>query len=63
MTEQEAMRRALDLAVKGWGRVAPNPLVGAVLLKDGEVIGAIGVSGATVEDDHAVAEGGAGAQV
>ncbi len=39
MTELEAMRRALELAVRGWGRVAPNPLVGAVLLRDGEVLG------------------------
>lgn len=28
---------------------------------DGEIIGAIGVSGSTVEDDHAVAEAGVGA--
>ncbi|HET7042635.1 MAG TPA: bifunctional diaminohydroxyphosphoribosylaminopyrimidine deaminase/5-amino-6-(5-phosphoribosylamino)uracil reductase RibD, partial [Gemmatimonadales bacterium] len=35
MTEQEAMARALSLALRGWGRVAPNPLVGCVLLKDG----------------------------
>ena len=33
------MERALDLALGGWGRVAPNPLVGAVLLRDGTVIG------------------------
>jgi diaminohydroxyphosphoribosylaminopyrimidine deaminase/5-amino-6-(5-phosphoribosylamino)uracil reductase len=33
------MERALHLARRGWGRVAPNPLVGAVLLRDGEVIG------------------------
>jgi diaminohydroxyphosphoribosylaminopyrimidine deaminase / 5-amino-6-(5-phosphoribosylamino)uracil reductase len=33
------MRRALDLARRGWGRVAPNPLVGAVVLKDGAVVG------------------------
>lgn len=33
------MERALALARRGWGRVAPNPLVGAVLLRDGEVIG------------------------
>jgi diaminohydroxyphosphoribosylaminopyrimidine deaminase/5-amino-6-(5-phosphoribosylamino)uracil reductase len=33
------MRRALELAWKGWGRVAPNPLVGAVVLRDGVVIG------------------------
>ena len=39
MDESQAMRRALDLAVRGWGRVAPNPMVGAVLLRDGEIIG------------------------
>lgn len=32
MTEREAMARALDLAWRGWGRVQPNPLVGAVVL-------------------------------
>jgi diaminohydroxyphosphoribosylaminopyrimidine deaminase/5-amino-6-(5-phosphoribosylamino)uracil reductase len=39
MTEREAMVRAIELARRGWGRVAPNPMVGAVLLKDGRVIG------------------------
>ncbi len=39
VTEQQAMELALELALKGWGRVAPNPLVGAVLLKDGTVVG------------------------
>jgi len=39
VNEQEAMRRALALAKKGWGRVSPNPMVGAVLLRDGELIG------------------------
>lgn len=33
------MRRALDLAVRGWGRVDPNPLVGAVILAQGEPVG------------------------
>ncbi len=33
------MRRALALAQAGWGRVAPNPLVGAVVVADGEVVG------------------------
>jgi diaminohydroxyphosphoribosylaminopyrimidine deaminase/5-amino-6-(5-phosphoribosylamino)uracil reductase len=34
------MRRALELATRGWGRVSPNPLVGAVILAaDGEVLG------------------------
>lgn len=33
------MRRALDLAWHGWGRVHPNPLVGAVVLAGDEVVG------------------------
>src|SRR5207302_342402 len=37
--EREAMGRALDLALRGWGRVAPNPLVGAVVLQGGTVTG------------------------
>jgi diaminohydroxyphosphoribosylaminopyrimidine deaminase/5-amino-6-(5-phosphoribosylamino)uracil reductase len=32
------MRRALDLAWRGWGRVAPNPLVGAVVLQGDTVV-------------------------
>src|SRR4051794_27750070 len=39
MNEREAMARALDLAWKGWGRVQPNPLVGAVILQSGELVG------------------------
>src|SRR5918996_6319073 len=40
-TEQDRahLRRALELAEGGRGRVSPNPLVGAVLVRDGEVIG------------------------
>jgi diaminohydroxyphosphoribosylaminopyrimidine deaminase / 5-amino-6-(5-phosphoribosylamino)uracil reductase len=33
------MARALDLAWRGWGRVQPNPLVGAVVLSAGELVG------------------------
>lgn len=33
------MRRALELARRGWGRVHPNPMVGAVIVRDGEVVG------------------------
>lgn len=34
------MRRALDLAERGWGRVSPNPLVGAVVVApQGDVVG------------------------
>ena len=41
VTEQDRvqLRRALELAEGGRGRVSPNPLVGAVLVRDGEVIG------------------------
>jgi diaminohydroxyphosphoribosylaminopyrimidine deaminase/5-amino-6-(5-phosphoribosylamino)uracil reductase len=39
VNEREAMARALDLAWRGWGRVQPNPLVGAVVLKNGELVG------------------------
>lgn len=33
------MRRALELAALGAGRVSPNPMVGAILVCDGQVIG------------------------
>jgi len=33
------MQRALELAVKGKGFVSPNPMVGAVIVKDGRIIG------------------------
>ncbi|HSO75695.1 MAG TPA: bifunctional diaminohydroxyphosphoribosylaminopyrimidine deaminase/5-amino-6-(5-phosphoribosylamino)uracil reductase RibD [Blastocatellia bacterium] len=33
------MKRALDLAWRGAGLVSPNPMVGAVLVKDGSVVG------------------------
>src|SRR6185295_19684967 len=39
MDEREAMGRARDLAWRGWGRVQPNPLVGAVVLQNGELVG------------------------
>jgi diaminohydroxyphosphoribosylaminopyrimidine deaminase / 5-amino-6-(5-phosphoribosylamino)uracil reductase len=33
------MARALDLAWRGWGMVQQDPLVGAVILRDGEMVG------------------------
>lgn len=39
MNDTEAMKRALKLAAQGRGRVEPNPMVGAVLLRGGEVVG------------------------
>jgi diaminohydroxyphosphoribosylaminopyrimidine deaminase / 5-amino-6-(5-phosphoribosylamino)uracil reductase len=38
-TDRDHLRRALELAEGGRGRVSPNPLVGAVLVRDGETIG------------------------
>jgi len=33
------LARAIELAARGLGRVSPNPLVGAVIVKDGDVVG------------------------
>src|SRR5690349_7252274 len=33
------MRRALALAKKGWGQTAPNPMVGAVVVRENVVVG------------------------
>jgi diaminohydroxyphosphoribosylaminopyrimidine deaminase/5-amino-6-(5-phosphoribosylamino)uracil reductase len=34
------MRRALELAERGWGNVSPNPMVGAIVVSaDGEILG------------------------
>ncbi len=37
--EEKYMRRAIELAKLGIGKVNPNPLVGAVIVKDGKIIG------------------------
>ncbi|HWO88605.1 MAG TPA: bifunctional diaminohydroxyphosphoribosylaminopyrimidine deaminase/5-amino-6-(5-phosphoribosylamino)uracil reductase RibD [Gemmatimonadales bacterium] len=39
LSPAQAMRRALGLAWNGWGRVGGNPLVGAVVMRDGVVVG------------------------
>ena len=36
---QDLMKRALCLAERGRGRTSPNPMVGAVLVKDGRIVG------------------------
>ncbi len=33
------LREALDLARRGDAQASPNPMVGAVLVRDGEVVG------------------------
>ena len=70
-TEHEAsyLRRALDLAEGGRGRVSPNPLVGAVIVRDGDVIGegfhaelgGLHAERAAIEDCRARGEDPAGA--
>ena len=39
MNDHEYMRLALQLAEKGYGQTSPNPMVGAVIVKDGRIIG------------------------
>jgi diaminohydroxyphosphoribosylaminopyrimidine deaminase/5-amino-6-(5-phosphoribosylamino)uracil reductase len=38
-TDHQHLARAIELAARGRGRVHPNPVVGAVVVKDGEVLG------------------------
>jgi diaminohydroxyphosphoribosylaminopyrimidine deaminase/5-amino-6-(5-phosphoribosylamino)uracil reductase len=37
--DESFMRRALRLAMNGRGRVEPNPMVGCVIVRDGQIIG------------------------
>lgn len=39
ITAERYMRRAIELARQGEGRTAPNPPVGAVLVRDGSIVG------------------------
>ena len=39
MQKKEYMLRAIELAKQGVGWTSPNPLVGAVIVKDGRIIG------------------------
>lgn len=39
LTDQEYMKRALELAKQGEGWTSPNPVVGAVIVKEGRIIG------------------------
>src|SRR4051812_48182272 len=39
MTDSDFMTRALELAERGRGYVEPNPLVGAVVVRDGQIVG------------------------
>lgn len=39
MEDRDYMKKALELAEKGCGWTSPNPMVGAVIVKDGRIIG------------------------
>ena len=39
MAEETYMRRCLQLAALGLGRTSPNPMVGAVIVRNGVIIG------------------------
>lgn len=58
--EEKYMTLALELAEKGRGKVEPNPMVGAVLVKDGEIMGKgyHQVFGGSHAEIHAINEAG-----
>lgn len=39
LQQQTFMQRAIELAWKGFGKTQPNPLVGAVVVKNGKIVG------------------------
>ena len=39
MNSEALMRRALELAEHGRGLTSPNPMVGAVIARNGEIVG------------------------
>src|SRR3954447_22678808 len=70
-TDQAHLQRALELAEHGRGRVSPNPMVGAVLARDGQVIGegfhaelgGLHAERAAIEDARARGEDPAGSTI
>jgi diaminohydroxyphosphoribosylaminopyrimidine deaminase/5-amino-6-(5-phosphoribosylamino)uracil reductase len=62
------MRRALELARNGWGQTAPNPMVGAVVVRSGEIVGEgyhtrFGAPHAEIEALRAAGDRAAGATI
>jgi uncharacterized protein GlcG (DUF336 family) len=63
IAEQQSGRPAFVAAVSELSRLPLIPGAGSVVVRDGSgtVLGAVGVSGATADEDRACAEAGAGA--
>lgn len=62
--DEHYMQRAIELALKGWGKTSPNPLVGAVVVKGSRVIGEgyHRKAGTPHAEIHAIRQAGGGAQ-
>jgi len=58
--DEKYMRLALDLARKAKGRTSPNPMVGAVIVRDGEIVGTgyHQKAGTPHAEVHAIADAG-----
>ena len=39
LLDEQFIKKTIQLARKGIGRVSPNPLVGSIIVRNGEVIG------------------------
>jgi len=68
MNDQAYMKLALRLAAKGAGWVSPNPMVGAVVVREGEIVGrgyhrAAGLPHAEVEALHRAGDAARGADL
>ena len=63
-TDEQYMRQALDLARNGRGRTSPNPVVGAVIVKDEVIVGRgwHQKAGTAHAEIHALAEAGSAAK-
>jgi diaminohydroxyphosphoribosylaminopyrimidine deaminase/5-amino-6-(5-phosphoribosylamino)uracil reductase len=62
--DEKLMRLALDLAEEARGRTSPNPMVGAVIVRDGQVVGRgyHRKAGTPHAEIHAIADAGARAR-
>jgi diaminohydroxyphosphoribosylaminopyrimidine deaminase/5-amino-6-(5-phosphoribosylamino)uracil reductase len=64
LTDEAFMQAAIEAALANLGMTAPNPVVGCVLVKGGDIVGraATAVGGRPHAEDQALAEAGEGAR-